>query len=132
MNENEKLKVLKEYIKGLGSLVVSFSGGVDSTFLLKVAVDVLGDNVIAVTAKSSTYPEREFREACDFAKKLGVRHIVIVSEELDIKGFSENPANRCYFCKHELFGKVVGIAEQNGMKYVADGSNIDDLGDYRP
>lgn len=132
MNENEKLQVLKEYIRGLGSLAVSFSGGVDSTFLLKVAVDVLGENVIAVTAKSSTYPEREFKEAEAFTNKIGVKHIIIISEELEIEGFSENPVNRCYFCKHELFGKVVEVAKQNGMKYVADGSNIDDLGDYRP
>jgi len=132
MDEMEKLAVLKENLIQAGSLAVSFSGGVDSTFLLKVAVDVLGDQVIAVTAKSSTYPEREFREAEAFARQLGVRHIVIESEELEIEGFSENPVNRCYFCKHELFGKVVEIAKQYGMRTVADGSNVDDIGDYRP
>lgn len=132
MNAYEKLVVLKNIIKSKGSLAVAFSGGVDSTFLLKVAVEVLGDRVIAVTAKSSTYPEREFKEAEHFAQILGVRHIVIVSEELDIKGFSENPANRCYFCKHELFGKVLAVASENNIQFVADGSNVDDLGDYRP
>lgn len=132
MNENEKLNELKANIKKMGSLVVAFSGGVDSTFLLNVAVGVLGENVIAVTAKSSTYPEREFREAQAFANSIGVKHIVIISEELEIEGFSENPVNRCYFCKHELFEKIQDVAKQNNMKYVADGSNIDDLGDYRP
>lgn len=132
MESYEKLIQLKEDIKKMGSLAVSFSGGVDSTFLLKVAADVLGDKVIAVTARSSTYPEREYKEAERFAKDLGIRHIVIISEELEIEGFSENPVNRCYFCKHELFEKVKEVAKQNGIKYVADGSNIDDLGDYRP
>ncbi|MFT9498055.1 MULTISPECIES: ATP-dependent sacrificial sulfur transferase LarE [Thermotaleaceae] len=128
----DKLNTLQSNIKDMGSLAVAFSGGVDSTFLLKVARDVLGDNVIAVTACSSTYPEREFKEASDFAKKLGVKHIVIISEELDIEGFAENPVNRCYFCKHELFSKIKNVAKEHGIEYIADGSNVDDLGDYRP
>jgi len=132
MNVYEKLNKLKENISNMGSLAVSFSGGVDSTFLLKVAVDILGDKTVAITARSSTYPEREYREAEAFAKSLGVKHVVIISEELEIEGFSENPVNRCYFCKHELFEKVKEVAIQNGIRYVADGSNLDDLGDYRP
>jgi TIGR00268 family protein len=132
MDAHEKLDRLKEDIRNMGSLAVSFSGGVDSTFLLKVAADVLGDQALAVTARSSTYPEREYREAEAFAKDLGVRHIVIDSEELDIDGYAENPVNRCYYCKHELFEKVKETARQNGIRYVADGSNLDDLGDYRP
>ena len=127
-----KLENLKERIRQMGSLAVAYSGGVDSTFLLKVAHDVLDENVIAVTARSSTYPEREFREATELAQKIGAKHRVIVSEELDIKGFSDNPVDRCYFCKRELFAKILEVARQEGMKYVADGSNIDDLGDYRP
>ena len=113
-------------------MAVAFSGGVDSTFLLKVAHDVLGDNAIAVTARSSTYPEREFKEAVNFAAQNNIEHVVIVSEELEIEGFSENPVDRCYFCKRELFSKIAGIAKEKGIKFVADGSNVDDLGDYRP
>jgi len=127
-----KLENLKDSIRQMGSLAVAYSGGVDSTFLLKVAHDVLDAKVMAVTARSSIYPEREFREATDFARKIGVRHSVIVSEELDIEGFSDNPVDRCYFCKRELFTKILDVARQNGLQYVADGSNIDDLGDYRP
>ncbi len=132
MEPKDKLNTLKANIKKMESLAVAFSGGVDSTFLVKVANDVLGDKVIAVTARSSTYPEREFKEAVDFVKSIGVRQVVIVSEELDIEGFSSNPVNRCYFCKKELFTKVCDIALENNIKYVADGANIDDLGDYRP
>jgi len=132
MELHNKLYMLKSNIKEMGSIAVAFSGGVDSTFLLKVAHDVLGSEAIAVTARSSTYPEREFKEAVDFACKLSAKHIVIVSEELDIEGFSDNPVNRCYFCKNELFTKIYEVAKQNNIKYVADGSNVDDLGDYRP
>lgn len=132
MNHTEKLEVLKENISNMKSLVVAFSGGVDSSFLLKVAYDVLKESVLAVTARSSTYPEREYQEAVGFIEKLGARHRVIVSEELDIDGFSQNPVNRCYYCKKELFTRIREIAAENGMQHIADGSNVDDLGDYRP
>jgi pyridinium-3,5-biscarboxylic acid mononucleotide sulfurtransferase len=132
MELQTKLDNLKANIKEMGKLVVAFSGGVDSTFLLKVAYDILKENVIAVTARSSTYPEREYKEAVDFIKNLGAIHTVIVSEELDIDGFSKNPVNRCYYCKKELFSKIREIADQNNIQYIADGSNVDDLGDYRP
>ncbi|MCX7710106.1 MAG: ATP-dependent sacrificial sulfur transferase LarE [Clostridia bacterium] len=129
---NEKLEKLKSNIKKTNGLAIAFSGGVDSTFLLKVAHEVLGDRVIAVTARSSTYPEREFREAVNFAGSLGTKHVVITSEELDIEGFADNPVNRCYFCKNELFTKILDVAKEYDIEYVADGSNVDDLGDYRP
>lgn len=132
MNAHEKLNKLREYIRSLESLAVAFSGGVDSTFLLKVAFDELGNKVIAVTARSCTFPEREFKEAEAFTENFGIKHIAIFSEELEIENFADNPVNRCYFCKHELFGKVMDIAKENNMKYVADGSNLDDLGDFRP
>lgn len=128
----EGLDRLKEYIKEKERMVVAFSGGVDSTFLLKVAHDVLKDRAIAVTAKSCSFPERELHEAEEFCKKEGIRHIVVESEELQIEGFSHNPVNRCYLCKKELFGKIWDIAEENDISYVAEASNLDDNGDYRP
>jgi len=128
----EKYEILKNNMKKRGSAAIAFSGGVDSTFLVKVAHEVLGDKMIAVTATSSTYPERELKEAIKYAKDMGVKHLIISSEELDIEGFASNPTNRCYYCKKELFTKINAIAKENGVQYVFDGSNIDDDGDYRP
>ncbi|WP_160671956.1 ATP-dependent sacrificial sulfur transferase LarE [Clostridium sp. C8-1-8] len=128
----EKFQLLKDIIKEKGSAAVAFSGGVDSTFLVKVAYEVLGDKVIAVTATSSTYPERELKEAIKYAKDMGVKHLIISSEELDIEGFASNPKNRCYYCKKELFTKIKEVAKENVVEYVFDGSNLDDNGDYRP
>ncbi len=116
----------------LGSLAVAFSGGVDSSFLLKCAHDVLGDNVLAVTARSSTFPQRELSESISFAKSYGIKQELIDSEEIDIKGYAENPADRCYYCKNELFTKIRKLASEKGLKYMAEGSNMDDLGDFRP
>lgn len=127
-----KFAGLKRIIREMGNLIIAFSGGVDSTFLLKVASDTLGKNIIAVTATSSTYPERELREAKELAENIGARHIIIKSEELDIPNFRENPPDRCYYCKGELFHKLNEIANANNIKFVADGSNLDDLSDYRP
>jgi uncharacterized protein len=132
MQLEEKYESLKKYIKELGSVVVAFSGGVDSTFLTKVCYDVLKDKAMAVTATSSTYPEREFKEAIKLAEEIGVKHKIIRSEELEIEGFSKNPINRCYYCKSELFSKLKRVADEEGMKYVLDGTNADDQGDFRP
>lgn len=128
----EKLEHLKIYIKELHSVAVAFSSGVDSTFLLKVAADTLGDKVIAVTASSCSFPKREFDEAASFCEKEGIRQFVCETEELKIEGFAQNPKNRCYLCKKEIFKKIRMIAEENGMEHVAEGSNLDDNGDYRP
>lgn len=128
----EKYQALQIYLRELGSVAIAFSGGVDSSFLLRVAHDVLGDKAIAVTASSCSFPERELREARAFCQQYGISHIVCKSEELDIDGFRQNPANRCYLCKHELFEKIWQIARQQGISAVAEGSNVDDRGDYRP
>nr|WP_296083670.1 ATP-dependent sacrificial sulfur transferase LarE [uncultured Blautia sp.] len=129
---HDKYRVLQENLKALGSVAVAFSSGVDSTFLLKAAQEALGDKVIAVTASSCSFPKRELEEAKAFCEKNGIRQIIVESEELDIDGFRQNPKNRCYLCKHELFEKIWEIARENGMNAVAEGSNMDDNGDYRP
>ena len=129
---NRKYEDLKSYFKKLGSVAIAFSSGVDSTFMLKVAHDVLGDKAVAVTARSHSFPAREKTEAINFCIKEGIEHILIDSEELDIPGFKQNPKNRCYLCKHELFEEVIEIAKERNLAYVCEGSNLDDNGDYRP
>lgn len=132
MQLHEKKAKLDEYLKSLGSVAVAFSGGVDSTFLLRSAFDALGSQVVAVTARSVTYPMRELEEAKAYCRQNGIRHEVITSEEIDIDGFADNPPDRCYLCKHELFGKIRAVADRCGVKYIAEGSNCDDLSDFRP
>lgn len=128
-----KLTRLKRIIKNLGSAVVAFSGGADSSFLLKVASQVLPkDKLLAVTACSETYSAGERKEAIKIARHLGVRHKLIYTEEFSNNNFKNNPPDRCYYCKKELFSKLKKLTDSKRLVYVIDGSNLDDLKDYRP
>lgn len=127
-----KLEALKRLLAETSGLVVAYSGGVDSTLLLKVAHDVLGARALAVTASSETYPDHEIKEAVCLARQLGIRLREIHTEELEQEEFASNPPERCYFCKHELFGKLLEIAQEEGLPVVADGANVDDAEDFRP
>lgn len=128
----DKITRLKSILAEMGGCVIGFSGGVDSTFLFAVATDILGPRALAVTATSATYPERELREAQQLAVQIGGRHRLVVSEELDIPEFKDNPRDRCYYCKKELFGKLREIADGEGLPHVLDGTNLDDRSDHRP
>lgn len=127
-----KLNKLQTYLRELGSAAIAFSGGVDSTFLLKVAHDTLGDKAVAFTAGSAFVPERDVEEAKAFCEAQGIRHIVRRFDTLGIDGIRFNPKDRCYLCKYALFSSFVKLAKEEGLSCVADGSNLDDDGDYRP
>ena len=130
---DEKYNKLCDYLKSLKKVAVAYSSGVDSTFLLKVAFDTLGaDNVIAVTASSSWFPDREYEEAKNFCTENGIKQIIVNIDENDVEGFKENPVNRCYICKKAIFSRLLEIAKENGIDEVVEGSNLDDNGDYRP
>lgn len=128
----EKLRNLNRLLVDLESAVVAYSGGVDSTLILRLCRDALGDRVLAVTAHSPTYPADELAAAIAAAKSFSVRHMVIETAELDNPRFADNPPDRCYHCKLELFGRLADIAEAEGLRNVVDGSNCDDLNDLRP
>jgi uncharacterized protein len=128
----EKLQRLNRALVDLESAVVAYSGGVDSTLVLRLCRDALGDRLLAVTAHSPTYPADELAPAVEVAKSLSVRHLVIETAELDNPRFVANPPDRCYHCKLEIFGRLRDIAKAEGLKNVVDGSNGDDLNDRRP
>ncbi|MFQ5455446.1 MAG: ATP-dependent sacrificial sulfur transferase LarE [Nitrospirota bacterium] len=128
----DSYKILQEIIKGMEGVVIAFSGGVDSSLILKISHDILKDKAVAVTAKSPTYPEHELIMAKEFASCCGIRHIIIDSNELEISGFNKNDTRRCYYCKKELFARLRDAANEMGIEYIADGTNMDDSRDYRP
>ncbi len=127
------LSALNKVISSYPKAIVAFSGGVDSTLLLRLSCDILGRrNVVAITGISQTYTEEEKRVASRFAGKLGVRHVLLETDELACREFAENPGNRCYYCKQELYRKIAGVASKKGFPAIFDATNIDDLADYRP
>lgn len=132
MNKYEKLEALKKYLLDQKKVCVAFSAGVDSTFLLSVAFDTLGECATAVTARSHSFPSRELDASISFCKEREIKQIIIDSDELSVEGFSSNPSNRCYLCKKALFSKMLDLAAKEGLGKVVEGSNVDDEGDYRP
>jgi len=132
LHRTEKLGILKNILQQLDGVVVAYSGGVDSTFLLNLCRDILKEKVLAVTAKSPTYPSHELASAIEMAESLSVRHRIIETNELDNPDFAANLSDHCYHCKLELFGRLKQIGEEEGLRDVVDGSNYDDLSDHRP
>jgi uncharacterized protein len=131
-NLEHKYRQLQQNLSDLGSVLLAFSGGVDSTLLLKVCQDTIPGRFLAVTANSETSPRHELQDAVRYTEELGARHLIIESEELSLPAFVENPTNKCYICKKLRFSALGSLAKQEGLAYVIDGSNLDDSQDYRP
>ncbi len=129
---DQKIDNIKKIIKELGSVVIAYSGGIDSTFLAKIAFDVLGDKALAVTGNSEVNTSQDLNDAKKYTAKIGIKHLIIPTQEVNNSDFNKNDKNRCFYCKTELFSKCIRIAGEKGYKYVIEGSNFDDLNDYRP
>ena len=127
-----KKQKLEDYLRSLGKVAVAFSSGVDSTFLLKICKDILGENAIAITIKTCSVPERELGESAAFCEKERIKQIIVEVDQMAIEGFEDNPPDRCYICKRALFSNMIRIAADSGFDHVAEGSNMDDMVDYRP
>ncbi len=132
LSPEAKEQRLKRLLRGYGSVVAAFSGGVDSSYLLYIAQVVLKDKVLAVTAQSPLYPQHHLKRAKDFAHRYGIAHTIIATDELASPRFRSNPPSRCYYCKVELFNRLKEIAAEKGYNVVIDGSNLDDTSDFRP